>query len=152
MSYRFIADVHLGKLARLLRLLGFDTWYSNVATPPQLSALAAQQDRVLLTRSAHIRNSGAMRVLRINSESAPQQLEEVMQAFPLRQLAKPFTRCLVCNGWLNRADKTAIVDLLEPNTARYYDDFWRCSECGRIYWKGSHYQRMLQLVRGYETQ
>lgn len=149
MSYCFVADVHLGKLARLLRLLGFDTWYPNVATPPHLVALAAEEDRVLLTRSANMPGSGNARILRISSESAPTQLKEVIEAFGIKDQVKPFSRCLVCNGRLTVIEKTAIIDLLEPNTARYFTEFWQCEACRRVYWKGSHYQRMLQLLQEY---
>jgi uncharacterized protein with PIN domain len=142
----FIADVHLGKLARMLRLLGFDTLYSNVFTPPQLRALANEHDRVLLSRSSSFVAELTVHSVVIRSEEPEMQLQQVVQQFGLQHAVRPFSRCLVCNGLLLTVPKEHIVSLLEKNTSAFFDKFWQCTACLRIYWKGSHYYRMLALV------
>jgi uncharacterized protein len=142
----FVADVHLGKLARALRLLGFDTRYSNTFTPAQLVAMAKEENAVLLSRSTAFSKITAIQSFLIQSEEPEKQLQAVVQHFNLQKQLQPFTRCLICNGQLEAVTKESVYTQLEPNTATFFDAFWQCATCKRIYWKGSHYDRMLKLV------
>jgi len=143
----FVADVHLGKLAKALRLLGFDTLYSNAYTPTQLLALAREQHRVLLSRGSAFQKHTDVHTVVIQSEDPDRQFQQVVQQFALREWLHPFTRCLVCNGLLKKVDKETIATQLQPNTRQYFSEFWQCATCHRIYWKGSHYDHMLNLVQ-----
>jgi uncharacterized protein with PIN domain len=142
MRVSFIADVHLGKLAKLLRMLGFDCLYHNNYTNQQLINIAAGTGRVLLTRNSTLSRSAFF----IESEDAMQQLKQTLTAFPLVGAIKPFTRCIVCNESLQSKEKAEVEMLLKRNTAIYYNQFWQCKQCQRIYWKGSHYEKMKQQL------
>ena len=147
--YSFIADVHLGKLARLLRMIGFDTLYSNQLTFKQIIRLAIQENRILLTRSSHIKPQSLLQFFIVTDEESFKQSEQVIHHFNLLQEMHPFTRCTICNGILERISKENIFDKLPPKTILYFDDFWQCNNCHRIYWKGSHYEHMQQILAKY---
>ena len=138
----FIADVHLGKLAKALRLLGFDTLYSNAFTAAQLLTLARAQHRAVLSRGTAFRKHPDVTAVIIQSEKPDEQLLQVVQQFDLAKKRQPFSRCLVCNGLLAPVAKEKIAAQLQENTALYFNEFWQCTACKRIYWKGSHYDRM----------
>ena len=141
----FIADVHLGKLAKALRLLGFDTFYHTTSTPGTLLRIAAEENRILLSRGLEITKHAATS-LRIESEDVAIQLQQVLLQFGLKKSIQPFTRCLVCNGLLNVVSKEQIASRLQPDTYRYFAEFWECAQCENIYWKGSHYERMRSFL------
>ena len=141
----FVADVHLGKLAKRLLLLGFDVCYSNVATTRALYEMAMSQNRVLLSRGTPVGNPGFAFLL-IQSEDPDIQLIQVVRHYNLYDHCAPFTRCLVCNGVLAAVPKEAVQSNLQQNTVRYFQAFWQCTACNRIYWNGSHYDRMRKLV------
>jgi uncharacterized protein len=144
----FLLDNHLGRLARYLRLLGFDTLYPNDHLPDAaLAQLAHERERVMLTRDRGL----LMRSLIshgycLRSLDSQQQLHEVLHRFRLHELVQPWSRCLRCNGRLQPVDKMAIIDQLEPRTKRYFDDFKRCADCQQIYWRGSHFEALAQIV------
>ena len=136
---RFVVDGHLGKLARDLRLLGFDTAYRCNADDPWLVHIATGEDRALLTRDRRLLMHSVVRdgyCPRANI--ADEQLVEVMRRFELLPAMQPYSRCLRCNGLLDRVEKEAVVAQLEPLTKIFYTEFRRCVECGRVYWSGSH--------------
>lgn len=140
---RFILDVHLGKLARWLRLLGFDTLYRNDLDDPEIVEIAAMEGRTILTRDGGImKRRAATRGYLVQSTVPQEQLREVLDYYQLQEQIQPFHRCLVCNGLLVHVEKSKILELLEPKTIRYYDTFFQCAECGKIYWRGTHYERM----------
>lgn len=139
---RFVADVHLGGLARLLRLLGLDTAYRNELTFADLLRLAAEEGRTLLSRNGAFDRQAGLSFFQVRSENTDEQLREVLVAFSGLALA-PFTRCLRCNGRLQPVAKESVRARLEENTARFFEEFWQCDACGKLYWKGSHYDRML---------
>ena len=145
-STTFLADVHLGKLARLLRLLGFDTLCESSFTTAGLTSIAARQKRTLLTRNALPGNDDTINSFFIRYEEPKDQLQQVLNHFELKDEIHPFTRCLVCNAVLETVLKEAILLQLAESTSKYYNDFWQCTHCKRIYWKGSHYNRMLNLI------
>lgn len=146
---RFILDVHLGKLARWLRLLGFDTFYRNDLDDPEIVEIAATEERTILTRDGGImKRRAATRGYLVQSTDPQEQLREVLDYYQLREQLQPFHRCLVCNGLLAQVEKATILDQLEPKTIRYYDNFFQCATCGKIYWQGTHYERMQGFLAG----
>jgi uncharacterized protein len=144
---RFAVDVNLGRLARLLRVLGFDVWWSSDADDQTLTDISLNEQRILLTRDRGLLKRRAItHGLFVHSEQPEQQTVEVIRRLDLRQRLTPLTRCLRCNGRLAAVAKDEVIDHLEPLTRRYYDVFSRCAECGRIYWAGSHHSRLVSLV------
>jgi uncharacterized protein len=144
---RFVVDVNLGRLARLLRLLGFDVWWSNDADDQTLADIGLDEHRILLTRDrALLKRRTITHGLFVHSQHPEQQALEVIRRLDLRQRLAPLTRCVRCNGELAAVSKDEVADHLEPLTRQYYEKFSRCPECGRIYWAGSHHARLVGLV------
>jgi uncharacterized protein with PIN domain len=144
---RFILDVHLGRLAAYLRLLGFDTLYSTDASDDSLAQNASAEKRILLTRDRGLLKRGIVdRGYCVRHAEPRRQLAEVVRRFDLSGNLRPFRRCLRCNGLLRPTAKEAIADRLPRGTLRHYDDFRVCDGCGHVYWKGPHYRRMLGIV------
>ena len=140
---RFVLDVHLGRLAGYLRMLGFDALYHNEYDDAMLADISRRERRILLTRDRGLLKRSAVSHGYLLREHDPRaQLAEVVRRFDLAGTIRPFTRCMRCNGVLDRVEKAAIEDRLLPKTRRYYDEFAVCRECGRIYWEGSHHQDM----------
>lgn len=139
---RFVADGHLGKLARDLRLLGFDVVYAPEASDSSLAASCAD-DRALLTRDRRLLKHKIVRHGYCPRSHDPnEQITEVIRRFDLADLVKPFTRCIQCNGLLEHVDKADVFEQLEPLTKVYYNNFRRCTACGKIYWPGSHFEKL----------
>jgi uncharacterized protein with PIN domain len=147
MQFRFIADVHLGRLAKLLRMLGFDTFYQNNISKATLLKIAVAKNRVVLSRNASLATNPFIQTCIINDENPNKQLQQVIQHFALQQHLKPYTRCLVCNAMLEVVEPTKIWDQLPENTRLHFQEFWQCLQCQRVYWKGSHYDRMEAWIR-----
>lgn len=144
---RFILDVHLGKLARELRLFGFDSLYRNDFRDAEIVAIALKEKRVVLTRDLGIlKNRAVTHGYWLRSQNPQAQLEEVIVRFDLRAAMRPLTRCLACNGSLAPCSKESVLDLLPTETAKRYEEFSRCGSCGKVYWKGSHYRKLIKLV------
>ncbi|MDD2740424.1 MAG: Mut7-C RNAse domain-containing protein [Methylomonas lenta] len=140
---RFVIDVNLGKLAKRLRMLGFDCLYRNDYHDREIAAIAADNQRIVLTRDRRL--LFAKRIDHgywVRAVKADQQIIEVLSRFNLSGLIAPFARCILCNGKLAPVDKQNILELLEPKTKLYYEIFYRCTECQQIYWKGSHIENM----------
>lgn len=144
----FLLDNHLGKLATYLRMLGFDSMYSNDYQDEKLAELAAQTGRILLTRDRRLlMRCEVAQGYCLRSTSSTRQVKEVLDRFHLYSQIKPFCRCLRCNGLLQPVSKEAIIDRLQPLTRLYYDDFNICPACDQIYWRGSHQQRMQKFIQ-----
>jgi hypothetical protein len=144
---RFILDVHLGKLASSLRMLGFDTLYRNDFEDPEIAQISASEDRIVLTRDLGVlMRSLVTRGYYVRSTKPERQIIEVLQRFQLVENVKPFQRCIRCNGTLAGVDKKLIVDRLPPQTKRQIDKYYCCTNCQQIYWQGAHFQRMEQFV------
>lgn len=145
---RFILDNHLGKLAHSLRMLGFDCLYRNDYQDEELAQISAGEGRTLLTRDRRLlMRSIVTSGYCVRDLMPPRQIEEVLQRFDLYAAIRPFQRCIRCNGMLQPVSKAAVLDRLEPLTRRYFDEFRICPECGQVYWKGSHFEHMQQLIR-----
>ena len=145
-AVRFVADVHLGKLARRLRLIGLDTAYRADANDADLAELADREGRILLTRDQGLLKRRIVAHGYFVRETRPHpQLVEVLRRFgPLD--VRPFSRCLRCNHMLRDVPKSAIDEALLPRTRQHYDEFKTCAGCGRIYWKGSHWERLVHAI------
>jgi len=143
----FVVDVNLGRLARLLRTLGFDVWWSNNADDRTLADISLGQQRILLTRDRGLlKRRSITHGLFVHSDQVEEQALEVIRRLDLRQRLAPFTRCVRCNGRLAAVTKDEVIEHLEPLTRRYYNEFSRCAQCGRIYWPGSHHARLVSIV------
>jgi uncharacterized protein with PIN domain len=146
---RFVADAHLGGLARLLRMAGFDTLYDNSLRDDQVEALAVEEERVVLTRDRDLLKRRSIEygcyVRALKSEA---QLDEVFERLELAERARPFTRCLHCNAPLRQVAKLVVAGRLPPQVAATRTEFRTCDVCGRVYWKGSHWQRMNRQISG----
>ncbi|WP_076666917.1 Mut7-C RNAse domain-containing protein [Pontibacter indicus] len=144
---RFVLDVHLGTLARSLRMLGFDTVYDQHLHDPELTQIASKEQRILLTRDVNLLKHKAIPAgYWLRSQHTAEQLREVFTRYKLADYIRPFTRCMVCNGQIVPVEKQEVVEQLPPNTQLYFNEFYQCRQCKRVYWKGSHYERMQETV------
>jgi uncharacterized protein len=143
----FVADGHLGKLTRDLRLLGIDVSYRHDVDDSELLVTAVRERRALLTRDRRLLMHGVIQTgYYPRSQQAIEQTAEVIKRFNLIQKLAPFQRCLQCNERLNPVSKGAVLEKLEPLTRLYYHEFRRCPKCGRIYWRGSHFGHLQKRV------
>jgi uncharacterized protein with PIN domain len=149
---RFILDVHLGKLARFLRMLGFDTLYKNDYIDRDIVHIARTQNRIILTRDVEIlKKKEVNRGFWIRSQNPGKQLIEVLDRLDLYSRMKPFHRCMACNGKIEKVKKEEVSDRLDAETKKHFEEFFRCISCKKIYWKGSHYERMKKMVEDIRT-
>ncbi|MGW0806724.1 Mut7-C RNAse domain-containing protein [Nonomuraea sp. NPDC002799] len=142
----FLLDVHLGTLARRMRLLGVDTAYHNDMDDPALVAQANAEHRVLLTQDRGLLRRRALWLGAYVRGSQPaDQLRDLLERFspPLR----PWTRCTACNGELAPVGKDEVAQVLQAGTRRTYDAYGRCQDCGQVYWHGAHSGRLEEIVR-----
>lgn len=140
---RFVVDCMLGKLAKWLKILGFDTLYFSRADDEKLLTLARQQRRWLLTRDhSLLKRIGQGRALFIESEDWRLQVRQVLQAFDLWSKIDPFSRCLHCNRRLKRLSRENARNLVSPFIYEKARKFALCPACGRIFWPGTHFQAM----------
>lgn len=146
-SPRFVLDIHLGRLTAYLRMAGFDALYRNDYRDDELARVSAEERRIVLTRDRGLlKRNQVMRGYWVRATEPRQQLAEVLQRFDLFGQMSPFSRCLRCNGVLQAVRKEEVADRLLPDTLRRYDEFALCPDCGRVYWKGSHYERMRKFM------
>jgi uncharacterized protein with PIN domain len=144
---RFAADAHLGRLARLLRLAGFDTTYRNDWTDDELARSASDEHRVLLTRDqALLKRRIVSHGCVVRATDPEAQFVEVIRRLQLAAAARPFTRCLCCNGTLGLASTDEVARLVPPRSRAAFDRFLRCGGCGRVYWEGSHHARLRRVL------
>ena len=144
----FVVDVNLGRLARKLRLLGFDTLFANSYRDDEIVAIAAEQKRIVLTRDRRLLHAKAVtHGYWVRSVLVARQVAEVLRRFDLAGQVRPFSRCADCNGKIEPVAKAEILDRLEPKTKKYYDAFFRCPACGKIYWEGSHIGKIREHLK-----
>ena len=165
MTARFAVDRMLGRLAKLLRLLGYDTLYSAQMTPAELQSIASESSepksdvaaseeaeherasspRIVLTRGhPATRFAGLVNVYSVHSEYPPEQLLEVIRHFNLDTRSGLFTRCTLCNARLVETEKASVQAQVPAKAWAAYQEFFRCAGCGHVYWKGSHAERILK--------
>ncbi len=144
---RFVADVHLGTLARYLRLIGFDTHWQNDLDDPAIIDIARDQSRIILTRDRGILcHGGVTRGYWLRATDPTAQLDEVVQALDLGRQMRPYTRCIECNGAVEPIERRAAARLVPLQVFLIHRDFTRCLKCGRVYWRGSHRRRLDAIV------
>jgi hypothetical protein len=145
---RFVADAHLGGLARLLRMAGFDTLYDNNFQDSEIEDISLRDNRIVLTRDRELLkrrqiNEGCY----IRALKSTEQLREVFERLDLAHSARPFTLCLHCNAPLRTIDKALVLERIPPAVRRYQEEFSTCDVCLRIFWQGSHWQHMQTLMQ-----
>src|SRR5690554_2086427 len=144
---RFIVDVNLGKLAQKLRLLGFDTLFRNDFEDDEIVRISLDEKRIILTRDRGILKQNAVtHGYWLRNDDPKKQLSEVINRFQLQNNFKPFSRCSTCNGLLVKTTLLELRNKLPNDTLMYYNDFWECNICSKIYWKGSHFDHILKWL------
>ena len=144
---RFILDVHLGTLARYLRLTGFDSYYRNNLEDSEIIRISLEEQRIILTRDLPLLKNGQVTHGYFVRETSPKkQISEIIRRFDLKNHLKPFTRCLECNGLIEMVEKEKVEPDLQSGTRKFIQEFYRCRSCEKVYWKGSHYLRMRGLL------
>lgn len=144
---KFIVDVMLGKLAKWLRILGYDTLYKRDWEDDELIELARAEGRILLTADRELwRRRQVNRKIFISSDRWQEQLRELARVLPL-DIGGLFTRCIECNLPLEQVSREEVRGLVPPYVHATQEDFGRCPNCGRIYWRGSHFAHALAEVR-----
>jgi len=133
----------LGKLCKLLRICGIDAAYSNQGMAILLEA--RKQNRIVLTRNTRLQKK--KEVFFIKTSDPVEQLEHIISEFKLKNRIEPFSRCIECNSKLKAVDKTLIRNNIPYFTYKHFDEFALCPNCRRVFWKGSHYKRMLKDIR-----
>lgn len=147
-GHKFICDSHLGKLARYLRLFGFDTLYNRNINTDNIIRLANEESRTVLTRSILLlKNSNILSGYWIRSENPLEQLIQVLSQLELMKEINPLKRCIVCNGVLEKVDKEKIENELLPEIKKHFNVFYTCNSCKKIYWQGSHYERITEFIQ-----
>jgi len=142
---RFVLDIHLRKLATLLRLAGFDALL--LGDDEHVAAVSASEGRVALTRDVGLlKRSIIQHGYWIRQTDPELQFVEVLERFDLADRMDPFVRCMECNTLLVPVAADAVAERLPPGTRECFSQFHQCPGCGRVYWHGSHYDRLVQLL------
>ncbi len=145
---RFVADVHLGKLARYLRILGFDTLYRNDFKDEEIIDVSLSENRVILTRDVGIlKHKRVLKGYFVKNDNPRLQLKEIVKRFDLCSNINTFSRCPLCNGPLREVKKEEIWDEIPIKTRSFCNEFKLCVNCGKLYWKGTHFKRIEELVK-----
>ncbi|NOX87640.1 MAG: Mut7-C ubiquitin/RNAse domain-containing protein [Calditrichaeota bacterium] len=148
----FILDCNLGKLARKLRMLGFDSLYQNDFQDKEIIDIALKEHRIILTRDIGLlKNNRVTHGYWVRQTDPGKQLEEVLNKFDLYSQSQPFTRCLDCNGLIEAVPKEKVIEQIPPKVQKYFNEFYRCVRCSKIYWEGSHYERMHKTIKALES-
>ena len=144
---RFAVENTLGKLAKWLRILGFDTFYKPDLSAEELMDIGTE--RILLTRTVRILGKNTSRIIFITSDNPFEQLREVIGTLGIAQKdVRPFSRCVRCNTMIQKVDKDSIRKMVPDYIWETHDAFRSCSQCERIYWPGSHAQRSRDIIEG----
>ena len=149
---KFVLDIHLGRLAAYLRMLGLDTYYQNNSADEELAQISSQQGRILLTRDRGLlKRSLVTHGYCIRATQPRRQLAEVLRRFDLFRSIQPFQRCMKCNTCLVPANPELVEDRVPAASREQHENFQACPQCQRVYWKGSHYRRMEQFIHRIAT-
>lgn len=143
---KFIADCHLGKLAKYLRLMGIDTLFFTHIDDDELIIIANDQNRIILTRDRELSERKNAPVLFLEPTDTQAQLKTLIDYYELKEHPAPFSRCIVCNTQLQVIEKEKIIDRLPEKVKKYFDYFEYCPTCDRIYWQGDHYRHMMEFL------
>lgn len=146
---RFVADAHLGGLAHLLRMAGFDTLYDNHFDDAEIEALAARDGRIVLTRDRELlKRSSITHGCYLRARKSALQLAELFERLDLKRSARPFTLCLNCNTPLHAVDKAIVAHRLPPGVRERHQRFSTCDTCNKVFWEGTHWHSMKNLIDG----
>jgi uncharacterized protein len=144
---KFVLDVHLGRLAAYLRMLGFDVVYANSASDLELVRISCEQKRILLTRDRGVlKHSAVTHGYWLRETNSRRQAAEVVRRFDLARFVRPLTRCMVCNEPLKAASAAEVLDRVPSKTLEWCEEFCECTICRRVYWYGSHCRRMRRWI------
>ncbi len=144
---KFIADVHIGSLARYLRMLGFDVLYKNDFSDQEIIDISLNEKRTILTKDRELlKNLKVTHGYWIRNEGLEEQVKEVILRFDLKDDIKEFLRCLECNNILEPVEKEKMEMRIPPKVKEWQNEFWYCTQCDKVYWKGSHYKKMLKFI------
>jgi len=144
---RFIADAHLGGLAHLLRMAGFDTLYDNHFDDGEIEALASSQGRIVLTRDRELlKRRTITHGCYVHAIKPERQLRLMFERLDLSRSARPFSLCLRCNAPLQGISKAQVLDRLPPSVRTLHERFSTCPICHGVFWEGTHWQRMRALL------
>ncbi|KAF7958276.1 twitching motility protein PilT [Cupriavidus sp. UYMU48A] len=144
---RFVADAHLGGLAHLLRMMGFDTLYDNHFEDSEIERIAAHEGRIVLTRDRELlKRRGITHGCYVRAIKSTPQVREIFSRLDLARSARPFSLCLDCNVPLQRVAREAVAERVPPAVLERHDRFVTCDRCRRVFWEGSHWRCMRALV------
>ena len=144
---KFILDVHLGTLAKYMRMLGFDTLYKNDYIDEEIVKISLKEKRAILSKDRGIlKRSEVTHGYWIRSTKTDTQIIEVIKRFDLKEQIKELSRCLLCNSLLKKISKEKIIDRLPRKVKEFQNEFYYCKNCDKIFWKGSHYAKMLAVI------
>ncbi len=147
-NLKFICDDHLGRLAKYLRMLGFDTLYNNDYDHNILISLSNSHNRILLSRDKKLLlNKKITRRYLVKQAEPGEQVREVLEYFDLKKNITPMSRCLECNGVVQQVPEESVKHRIEKYIIEINDEFTECKGCGKIFWKGSHYDSMMKRIR-----
>lgn len=145
---KFIADAHLGWLAKHLRMLGFDVLFRNSYSDAEVARIAADEERIVLTRDRDLlMHKAIVRGCYLHAVTGSAQRDEVLARFDLLGAMRPFCRCLNCNALIREVDKKAVAHRVPLRIGQFHQRFWECAGCGQVYWSGSHVARMESQIQ-----
>ncbi len=151
-NQKFILDVHLGTLARYLRMCGFDSLYRNDYNDEEIVKTSLLEKRTILTRDTGIlKRSEVTHGCYVRSSDPRKQIIEIVERSQLRDSVREFSRCLECNSVLEKVPKEEILTRIPPKVKNNFDEFFFCRRCEKVYWKGSHYQKMKKIIEEIST-
>ena len=153
---KFVVDHNVGKLARWLRLMGYDASFFDGSDDSELVAMAKAEGRVILSRDTHIMKrrlitSGQIRALLIDSDRPQKQIHQVVDTLGLDSRFRPFTICLECNQPLVERAKDEVKELAPPYVFKTQSQFMQCPNCQRLYWRGTHWQAMTKKLESFKS-
>ena len=143
---KFIADCHLGKLAKYLRLMGIDTLYFPHIEDDKLIVIANNENRIILTRDRLLSERKNASVFFLEATDTKEQLQILIKHYNMKEKLVPFRRCIICNTPLQVIEKEKIIDSLPEKVKKYFNYFEYCPSCDKIYWQGDHYRHMMEFL------
>lgn len=147
-NVKFIVDVQLGNLSKYMRMLGFDTVYKTGCNENEIINISLKEKRTILTKNRELlKRNEVTHGYWVRNKELKQQIGEIINRFDLRNEIKEFTRCMECNNLLEKVEKEKVINRLLEKVKQYQQEFYYCQKCDKIYWKGSHYERMLETIK-----
>lgn len=153
-TVKFIIDHNVGKLVKWLRMLGCDAIFFTGADDAEMVSVALAENRIIITRDTgvikrRLISSGKVSAVLLTSEIATEQMEQVMRSLDIDGSNYLFTRCLECNGLLEEREKEKLISRIPPYVYKTHDKYMECPSCQRIYWKGTHWQAMMDKINNF---